>query len=64
VAAQQKLRPRHGQRYGWDIGLNGEVFANEVKGDPTQPWRLAFWFGGWDCDALCAYVKGTLEVPQ
>ena len=49
--------------YGWEIGLNGEVFANDVGADPSQPWLLSFWFGGWDCDALCAYMKGTLETP-
>ncbi len=26
--------------------------------DPSQPWRLRFWMGGWDGDALCGYLRG------
>lgn len=48
---------------GWDISVQGKVFANTVNGDPTQPWPLQFWMGGFDGDALTAYVRGTWNVP-
>lgn len=48
---------------GWDIGLNGEVKPNDVGADPTRPWRLRFWCGGFDGDALTAYMRGSLEIP-
>lgn len=48
---------------GWNIPVQGKVFANTVGADETQPWPLAFWMGGWDGDALTAYVKGTWTVP-
>lgn len=48
---------------GWDIDVNGEVRANSVGGDPTRPWPLKFWMGGWDGDALTSYVRGTWEIP-
>ncbi len=47
---------------GWDIDVNGPVTANAVGGDPAQNWPLRFWMGGWDGDALCAYVKGSWEI--
>lgn len=48
---------------GWDIGVNGTVHANTVGADETRPWPLRFWFGGWDGDALCAYARGTWDIP-
>jgi hypothetical protein len=27
------------------------------------PWIASFWFGAFDADALCFYVKGRLELP-
>lgn len=32
--------------------------------DVGQGWPTTFWFGGWDCDALTAYVKGVLILPH
>ena len=30
---------------------------------PTRdPWVAKFWFGGWDADAQCFYVGGSLEI--
>jgi hypothetical protein len=26
-------------------------------------WRIDFWIGGWDCDALCAYTEGAIQIP-
>lgn len=31
--------------------------------DTSAPWPISFWVGGWDCDALCAYMRGTLAIP-
>jgi hypothetical protein len=47
---------------GWDIGVNGTVHRNAVGADPT-PWRLRFWCGGFDGDALTAYLRGSREIP-
>jgi hypothetical protein len=51
------------QLEGWDIGVNGQVFKDKLGGDRTRPWPLRFWMGGWDGDALCAYVRGSWEIP-
>jgi hypothetical protein len=51
------------QATGWNVGLNGAVRENTVGGDPNAPWPFAFWLGGWDGDALCAYNSGSLTVP-
>lgn len=29
----------------------------------SSPWIASFWVGAWDADALCAYMKGQLDVP-
>ena len=29
----------------------------------SQDWQLAMWWGGYDVDTLCGYVRGTLSVP-
>jgi hypothetical protein len=31
--------------------------------DPAAPWTVRFWMGGWDADALCGYVRGTVRLP-
>ena len=49
--------------YGWEIPVQGTAFVNEVDGDTTQPWPLKFWMGGWDADAMTAFVKGSWEIP-
>ncbi len=46
----------------------------ELSGDPTilqgqielgaeSRWRVDFWIGGWDCDALCAHTQGAIQIP-
>jgi hypothetical protein len=27
------------------------------------PWPVEFWVGGWDADALCGYMRGSLQLP-
>lgn len=51
------------QAYGWCIDVNGPVAANALGADESRRWPLAFWMGGFDGDALCAYVSGYLTVP-
>jgi hypothetical protein len=51
------------QLEGWDIDINGQVFEETIGADRTRPWPLRFWLGGWDGDALCAYVRGSWEIP-
>ncbi|HEY0378751.1 MAG TPA: hypothetical protein VGC87_17680 [Pyrinomonadaceae bacterium] len=51
------------QLEGWDIAINGQVYKDKLGGDRTRPWPLRFWLGGWDGDALCAYVRGSWEIP-
>ncbi|MDQ3283528.1 MAG: hypothetical protein M3Q69_19170 [Acidobacteriota bacterium] len=53
------------QLSGYNIGLNGPVDPkkNTLGANPDVPWNISFWMGGWDGDALCAYVKGTWSVP-
>ncbi len=51
------------QASGWSVAMNGPVQANDVGADPDQPWKLAFWLGGWDGDALAGYLRGSWSVP-
>lgn len=48
--------------------LTGAATVDDPDGrlgavDPEAEWPTTFWFGGWDADALCSYVKGVLVVP-
>lgn len=51
------------QAYGWCVDVNGPVHANELGADPVAHWPLAFWMGGFDGDALTAWISGYLAVP-
>ena len=51
------------QASGWNIDMNGAVMANELGADDRYPWNVTFWMGGFDGDALCAYVKGVWTIP-
>ena len=48
---------------GWNIDMNGDVAVNKLRAATNYPWNISFWMGGWDGDALCAYVKGTWTIP-
>jgi hypothetical protein len=64
---------RLGFRAPYSFALNGRPEVEDefgrLEGRPlTSPywlphWPLRFWFGGFDSDALCGYVRGTLDVP-
>ena len=48
--------------------LTGDATVEDAEGalgpvDTDASWPTTFWFGGWDCDALCSYVKGVVLVP-
>lgn len=51
------------QFYGWDIDINGKVHENKINANENAHWPLSFWMGGWDGDALCAYISGYLSIP-
>jgi hypothetical protein len=51
------------QAYGWSIDINGSVYENKIGADENLNWPLSFWMGGWDGDALCAYISGYLSIP-
>jgi hypothetical protein len=51
------------QASGWNVDMNGKVCANELDADDCYPWNIAFWMGGFDGDALVAYIKGTWTIP-
>lgn len=51
------------QAYGWAVDLNGTVNVNKIGADENTNWPLSFWMGGWDGDALCAYISGYLSIP-
>jgi hypothetical protein len=47
-------------------GPSGEVSdpAGALGGTiGLDPWTVDLWFGAFDCDTLCMFVKGTLELP-
>ncbi len=58
------------ERFGFPmlgkIDVSGDqlgVLGGELDSGAAQ-WRIDFWMGGWDPDALCAFVRGSLsKVP-
>jgi hypothetical protein len=51
------------QFFGWNVDINGKVYENKINADENAHWPLNFWMGGWDGDALCAYISGYLSIP-
>lgn len=53
-------------KVSWAYDING---PQQVEGDlggkvdTTQPWKMSYWFGGWDGDLLLGYMRGTLGLP-
>ncbi|HEU5240370.1 MAG TPA: hypothetical protein VFU25_00020 [Ornithinibacter sp.] len=58
-----------GMQVTYDFALDGtpEVLdpAHALGGTvgTSQTWGLSMWWGGYDVDTLCGYVRGTLSVP-
>ncbi|BAK36679.1 hypothetical protein MLP_36650 [Microlunatus phosphovorus NM-1] len=65
LAAEQFM----GMRAGYAFPLNGEALVSDAEGrlggtvGRSQLWPVEFWLGGYDVDALCAYMRGQLSVP-
>ena len=59
-----------GVRMIWDYELKSGIAGGGLKTllpdfDPTgDPWRVNFWFGGWDSDAQLFFVGGTLSIAS
>jgi hypothetical protein len=51
------------QLSGYNIDMNGKPNVNKLGADEDYPWNIQFWMGGWDGDALCAYIQGTWTIP-
>ncbi len=58
-----------GVRMLYRFALHGPGNASDAQGIlPGTPqvdddWPLEFWVGGWDADAFCMFMRGTLTVP-
>ena len=58
-----------GMQVTYDFALDGtpEVLdpSHALGGTvgTSQTWGLSMWWGGYDVDTLCGYVRGTLSVP-
>jgi len=53
-------------KVGWEYHINGPQTAEGNLGgkvDTSSPWRVKYWFGGWDGDLLLGYTRGFLAVP-
>ena len=53
-------------KVGWEHDINGPQHIEGNLGgqvETGQPWRVKYWFGGWDGDLLLGYTRGTLSVP-
>ena len=53
-------------RVDWEFEINGPQVVDGALGgrvDVAQPWRIGFWFGGWDGDLLIGFARGTLGLP-
>jgi len=58
------------ERFGYYISGNPTEISDPNKILPFVPdldadakWRIDFWMGGWDFDALCCMTKGQLQIP-
>jgi FAD/FMN-containing dehydrogenase len=58
------------ERFGFTmrgkIDVSGDqpgVLGGELDTTVGASWRIDFWMGGFDPDALCAFVRGALRIP-
>ncbi len=58
------------ERFGYFVsGRSGSVTGDAAPLDgaldlrPEAKWRIDFWIGGWDFDALGGHVEGALQIP-
>lgn len=58
-----------GMQVSYDFALDGTPRVLDPAGalggtvGTSQAWALTMWWGGYDVDTLCGYVRGTLSVP-
>lgn len=45
------------------VSGDSSLLQGQLDTSAESKWRIDFWIGGWDCDALCAYTKGALQIP-
>jgi hypothetical protein len=67
------LEFRLGFRLEYAFELNGRVEAEDPGAELggrvltsrywLPRWPIRFWMGGFDSDGLCAFMRGTLEIP-
>lgn len=52
-----------------DFAINGAAEISDPQGklgvdlNSSLDWPIQFWNGVWDCDTLCGYMRGTLQIP-
>jgi hypothetical protein len=58
------------ERFGFDmiggvatVRAAGDVLGGTLDATKKADWRIDFWMGGWDCDALSCFVQGALQIP-
>ena len=56
------------ERFNFPMEGEPEILGDQQKTlhgiiDTKSPWSIGFWIGGWDPDALSAYIMGVLEIP-
>jgi hypothetical protein len=62
----ERVLNKMGFQVNWEFEVNG---PQSVEGDiggqvaTDQPWRVGYWFGGWDGDLLIGYFRGRLLMP-
>jgi hypothetical protein len=53
----------------YDFALHGPGGVTDTRNkigmniDFAADWPIQFWVGGWDADALCAYMRGKVSLP-
>jgi hypothetical protein len=70
LASRRGVQGFFGARMEWDYALTSRIEASDAALDAllpgftatSEPWRVMFWFGGWDADAQAFYATGTLEI--
>jgi hypothetical protein len=56
-------------RYEYQLGSATEIadpdgWLPQAHDAAEEPWPVRFWFGGWDADALCGFVRGTVTIGE
>jgi hypothetical protein len=53
-------------RYGFPVPTNARSITDPggtLGANPLgQPWRMEWWMGCWDADAMCGFINGSLKI--